>query len=109
MLPNLEAGGLSFKIFIFNMNDHIQMCLFEIKDGLFKLELFVNLLFIVIIDVGFACKCLSTANCYLPPEISAKTDHNFFKIGESKINVSNWKSINISNDKKILKYLGEIM
>ena len=62
MLPNLEEGGLSFKIFIYNMNDHIQMCLFEIKDGLFKLELFVNLLFIVIIDVGFACKCLSTPN-----------------------------------------------
>ena len=36
---------------------------YEIEDGMFKLEPNVNLLFIVIIDAGFARKCLSTVNC----------------------------------------------
>ena len=54
----MKIGLNAYILSLSNMN----LC--EIEDGaIFKLEPNVNLLFIVIIDVGFARKCLSTLNC----------------------------------------------
>lgn len=68
LYQQIKSGRKSYVFLIISKS-----VFYEIEDGVLKLEPNANLLFIVIIDVGFARKCLSTANC-AAQKISAKTD-----------------------------------
>ena len=59
-----STNFINSKLHFQMLQNIISKCVFyEIEDDMFKLELNVNLLLIVIIDVGFARKYLSTVNC----------------------------------------------